>query len=253
MTVYGNLAFGLRVAKPRPGKAEIDREVRKVARVVGVADILEQRAGRLSVNDMQKVALGRSMIVDPSIFLLDEPFSNLDAAFRSYMRAELKRIQHEIGQTMIYVTHDQVEAMGMADRVAVMNAGVLQQVGTPPEIYSKPANTFVARFAGSTLINFLPASAVPGYQRNGRPITIAVRPEHVRIVPDDSPDAVLVASVKVIEPLGAKDVVHLSFGDHELRAIGSPGQRPSVGERVGLAFVEQSVLRFNAETGAAVD
>ena len=128
MTVYENLAFGLRV-KPkheRPAQEELDRRVRRVSETVGVPNILDLKCGRLSVNDMQKVALGRSMIVEPATFVLDEPFSNLDSAFRAYMRAELKRIQHELGQTMIYVTHDQVEAMGMADRIAVMDLGRLQ-------------------------------------------------------------------------------------------------------------------------------
>src|SRR5436190_6593128 len=160
MRVYDNLAFGLRVRKPRPAKEEIEREVKRVAEVVGVGGILDRTAGRLSVNDMQKVALGRSMIVSPAIFLLDEPFSNLDAAFRAYMRAELKRIQSEVGQTMVYVTHDQVEAMSMADRIAVMNLGVLQQYGTPGAIYDAPQHRFVAGFVGSTQMNFLPVSVV---------------------------------------------------------------------------------------------
>src|SRR5213078_2634807 len=147
-------AFGLRVRKRKPAQAGLDADVRRVAEIVGVADILKRKAGRLSVNEMQKVALGRSMIVQPSIFLLDEPFSNLDAAFRAYMRAELKRIQSEVGQTMVYVTHDQVEAMSMADQIAVMNLGVLQQFGTPQEIYNSPANRFVAGFVGSTQMNF---------------------------------------------------------------------------------------------------
>src|SRR5437764_3091575 len=168
MRVYDNLAFGLRVRKPRPDRAEIDREVKRVAEIVGVARILERKAGRLSVNDMQKVALGRSMIVAPAIFLLDEPFSNLDAAFRAYMRAELKRIQHEVGQTTVYVTHDQVEAMSMADRIAVMDLGVLQQYGSPDEIYNRPANRFVAGFVGSTRMNFLPAENDPGLPDHGR-------------------------------------------------------------------------------------
>ena len=106
--------------------------------MLGLSGMLDRNASRLSVNDMQKVALGRSMIVNPAIFLLDEPFSNLDAAFRAYMRAELKRIQHEIGQTMVYVTHDQVEAMSMADHIAVMDRGLLQQYGTPDELYNAP-------------------------------------------------------------------------------------------------------------------
>ena len=116
---------------------------------------------------MQKVALGRSMIVNPAIFLLDEPFSNLDAAFRAYMRTELKRIQHEIGQTMVYVTHDQVEAMSMADRIAVMNLGELQQYGSPDDVYNRPRNRFVAGFVGSTRMNFLPASLAPALRSGG--------------------------------------------------------------------------------------
>ena len=165
MTVYENLAFGLRVRKDRPSKQALDAQVKRVAETVRLAGALERKAGRLSVNDLQKVALGRSMIVEPAIFLLDEPFSNLDAAFRAYMRAELKRIQHDIGQTMVYVTHDQVEAMSMADKIAVMNLGELQQYGTPDEIYNRPANRFVANFVGSVLINFLPCR----YEtRNGR-------------------------------------------------------------------------------------
>ena len=145
MTVYDNLAFGLRARKDGPAKAERDGEVRRVAEVVGLSGSLDRMAGGLSVNDMQKVALGRSMIVKPAIFLLDEPFSNLDAAFRAYMRTELKQIQHEIGQTMVYVTHDQVEAMSMADHIAVMNFGELQQYGSPAEIYHRPAQPFRRR------------------------------------------------------------------------------------------------------------
>src|SRR5213593_4748038 len=211
MRVYDNLAFGLRVRKPKPSREEIDRNVRRVAEIVGVHGALQRKAGRLSVNDMQKVALGRSMIVEPAIFLLDEPFSNLDAAFRAYMRAELKRIQHEIGQTMVYVTHDQVEAMGMADRIAVMDLGLLQQYGPPAEIYDSPANRFVAGFVGSTQMNFLPASDVPIEQpaaANGRRLIAGIRPENLRLVPADSAEAVLQAKVALVEPLGAKDVVH---------------------------------------------
>ncbi|HEY8475311.1 MAG TPA: ABC transporter ATP-binding protein, partial [Chloroflexota bacterium] len=156
MTVYDNLAFGLKIRHVPP--AEIRKEVLKVAELLQLTDQLHQNAGRLSVNDMQKVAIGRTMIIRPSIFLLDEPFSNLDAAFRAYMRGELKRLQREIGQTMIYVTHDQVEAMSMADKIAVMDFGVLQQYGTPDEVYYKPVNMFVANFIGSPNMNFLTAT-----------------------------------------------------------------------------------------------
>ena len=143
-------------------KEEIDARVKEVAETVGLSAALDRQAARLSVNDLQKVALGRSMIMRPTIFLLDEPFSNLDSAFRAYMRAELKRIQHEVGQTMVYVTHDQVEAMGMADQIAVMDRGELQQYGSPDDLYERPANTFVARFIGSVLNNFLPARYADG-------------------------------------------------------------------------------------------
>ena len=256
MRVYDNLAFGLRVRKPRLTKTEIDREVQRVAEVVGVARMLDRKAGRLSVNDMQKVALGRSMIVSPAIFLLDEPFSNLDAAFRAYMRAELKRIQHEIGQTMVYVTHDQVEAMGMADRIAVMNLGVLQQFGTPRELYYAPANRFVAGFIGSTQMNFLPARDVPielpvrGHDGNG--VTVGIRPENLSLVPPDSVEATLKAKVNLVEPLGAKDVVHVSTDRQDVRVIASPGVRPRIGDAVGIVFDRQGLHVFDDETGVKV-
>jgi multiple sugar transport system ATP-binding protein len=256
MRVYDNLAFGLRVRKPKPTSDEIDGEVRRVAEIVGVTGALERKAGRLSVNDMQKVALGRSMIVNPAIFLLDEPFSNLDAAFRAYMRAELKRIQQEVGQTMVYVTHDQVEAMSMADHIAVMNLGVLQQYGTPHEIYNSPTNRFVAGFVGSTQMNFLPASELPielpSSAANGRAATVGIRPENVTIVPPDAPEALLKAKVNLVEPLGAKDVVHLTVDRHDLRVIATPGKRPRIGENVGLVFDRQLIHLFDDETGEAL-
>ena len=256
MRVYDNLAFGLRVRKPRPDKAETEREVQRVAEIVGVAGILTRKAGRLSVNDMQKVALGRSMIVSPAIFLLDEPFSNLDAAFRAYMRAELKRIQSEVGQTMVYVTHDQVEAMSMADQIAVMNLGVLQQFGTPQEIYNSPTNRFVAGFVGSTQMNFLPAQEVPielpAQARNGRSVTVGIRPENLSLVAPDSAEATLKAKVNLVEPLGAKDVVHVTIDHQDVRVIATPGLRPRIGDQVGIAFDRQRLHVFDDETGEAV-
>jgi multiple sugar transport system ATP-binding protein len=255
MRVYDNLAFGLRVRKPKPTNDEIDREVRRVAEIVGVHAALDRKAGRLSVNDMQKVALGRSMIVNPAIFLLDEPFSNLDAAFRAYMRAELKRIQREVGQTMVYVTHDQIEAMSMADHIAVMDLGVLQQYGTPAEIYNSPANRFVAGFVGSTQMNFLPATRLridhPA-ARNGDAVTVGVRPEHLRLVAPDAPEAVLQAKVSLVEPLGAKDVIHLSLDEYDVRVIASPGKRPRIGDNVGVAVDPQHTHLFDEMSGKAM-
>jgi len=279
MTVYENLAFGLRVRRPRPPKEEINRVVRRVADTVGVTTVLELKAGRLSVNDMQKVALGRSMIVEPAIFLLDEPFSNLDASFRAYMRAELKHIQHELGQTMVYVTHDQVEAMGMADRIAVMNLGHLQQFGTPDEIYNRPVNRFVANFVGSVLINFLPAryeaadgravvtvfaehvrpidvttrkTAIEAHVEPGGTLSLAVRPEAVRVVSPDAEGATLRAKVTLVEPLGAKDVIHATSDKLDLRIVLPPGSRPRIGENVGLALDPDRVHLFDDATGLAL-
>jgi multiple sugar transport system ATP-binding protein len=254
MTVAENLSFGLRVRNPRPSKDEVARAVDRIAAVLGLGGILDANASRLSVNDMQKVALGRSMIVEPAIFLLDEPFSNLDAAFRAYMRAELKQIQHEIGQTMMYVTHDQVEAMSMADHIAVMDLGRLQQYGTPEELYNAPANRFVAGFVGSSQMNFLPAPLVLGERTgaNGRTLTLAIRPENVSFVAPGSESATLDGKVNLIEPLGAKDVIHLDVAGHSFRVIGTPGNRPRVGDNVGLAFEERRQLLFEDETGEAV-
>ncbi|HEV8501301.1 MAG TPA: ABC transporter ATP-binding protein [Casimicrobiaceae bacterium] len=226
MRVYENLAFGLRVRKPKPSKEEIDREVRRVAEIVGVQSALERNAGRLSVNDMQKVALGRSMIVQPAIFLLDEPFSNLDAAFRAYMRAELKRIQSEVGQTMVYVTHDQVEAMSMADRVVLLNKGRIEQNGTPAELYETPANVFVARFIGTPPMNLLRLAAgragavvagtdgpalLPNDHADG---TLGIRPEHIALAFEEG----LRAGVIHVEYLGADSLVTCSAGGQSLQA-----------------------------------
>jgi multiple sugar transport system ATP-binding protein len=279
MTVYENLAFGLRVRRPRPPKDEMDREVRKVAETVGLSGALDRRAARLSVNDLQKVALGRSMMVQPAIFLLDEPFSNLDAAFRAYMRAELKRIQHEIGQTMVYVTHDQVEAMSMADSVAVMNLGVLQQYGSPAELYDRPANRFVANFIGSVLNNFLACiyeaadgratirivggeskpidvtdrrTAIEERVERGGPLTVSIRPELVQLVPPDAPEALVRAKISLVEPLGPKDVVHMTYDGFDVRAIGAPGDRPVVGDNVGLVFDPARMHLFDDSTGLAL-
>ena len=278
MTVYENLAFGLRVRKPRPSDEEVDREVKQVAVTVGLASALDRRAARLSVNDLQKVALGRSMIVRPAIFLLDEPFSNLDAAFRAYMRAELKRIQADIGQTMVYVTHDQVEAMGMADMIAVMNLGELQQFGTPDDLYNRPANTFVANFIGSVLNNFLPAryevsngtatvapvgpdargvdvtdrrGAIQARSSTGS-LTLSIRPERVRVVAPDSPEATIRATVNLVEPLGPKDIVHMSWEGYDIRSVTQPDSRPKIGETLGLVFDPASVHVFDDETGLAL-
>jgi multiple sugar transport system ATP-binding protein len=277
MSAFDNIALGLRIKK-QP-KAHVAVAVKRVAQMLGIEELLDRRATTLSVNDMQKVAIGRSMITNPDIFLLDEPFSNLDAAFRAYMRAELKRLQWELGQTMIYVTHDQVEAMAMAERIAIMNDGRLQQYGSPDEVYNRPANRFVAQFVGSTVMNFLPvevewsgdaiglrmpvAEAAPivlaadsGAARavggdGGGPYTLGIRPEHIRVVLGDAlPD--LRGTVTLVEPLGARNVVHLRAGEHRFRVVVPPTTRPRIGDAVGLELDRSLIHVFDDSTGLAL-
>jgi multiple sugar transport system ATP-binding protein len=276
MSAFDNIALGLRIKKlPKP---EIAAAVQRTARMLAIEELLERRASTLSVNDMQKVALGRSMITNPDIFLLDEPFSNLDAAFRAYMRAELKRLQRELGQTMIYVTHDQVEAMSMAERIAIMNEGRLQQYGPPDEVYNRPANRFVAQFVGSTVMNFVPveversglalglrlpvADAAPivlaadstaarTIAANGGSYTLGIRPEHIRVVAADGlPD--LRGTVTLVEPLGARNVVHLRTGDHGFRVVVPPTSRPRIGDAVGLELERSLIHVFDDASGLAL-
>jgi len=199
------------------------------------------------------------------------PFSNLDSAFRAYMRAELKRIQHEVGQTMVYVTHDQVEAMGMADRIAVMDRGKLQQYGSPDDLYERPANTFVARFIGSVLNNFIAARYADGALHIGdgsvelgelrgafesrdsaSGLTATIRPERVRVVAAGSPDATISAQVTLVEPLGPKDVVHLEHQGTDVRVVLPPDARPAIGSALGLIFDPAQVHVFDDDTGLAV-
>ena len=246
LSVYKNLAFGLDVAGLPRG--EIDRRVAEMARLMRLPNQIDWPARRLSVNELQRVAIGRSAIVEPNIFLLDEPLSNLDAAFRAEMRTELKHFQNQLKQTMVYVTHDQLEAMSMADRIAVMDQGFLQQYGTPLEIYNHPINTFVARFIdapstnlmrcaiaennGATVLNFgeAGAHALTGddplaercRQAKSRDVWFGVRPEDVRLVPADGGgehDGVRM-TVTYIERIGPRSIVHLEAADHVACAVG---------------------------------
>ena len=272
MSAFDNIAFGLKVRKHPV--AEIEHEVKEVARLLGIEEMLQRRPAELSVNDLQKVAIGRSMITKPRIFLLDEPFSNLDAGFRSYMRAELKKLQRELAQTMIYVTHDQVEAMSMAEKIAIMDQGRLQQYGTPDEVFNRPSNRFVAGFVGSTTMNFLPVSlermgdalvlTVPladarlltvtarGVHGDGGPFTMGIRPEHVALVEPGSDSATLRGTVTLIEALGPRNIVHLTNDAHMLRVTVPPTVRPLVGESVGLALDTGRVHVFDDESGKAL-
>jgi len=276
MTVEGNIGFGLKLTGAKPDV--IKREVRAVADLLQIAHMLPVNAGRLSINDMQKVALGRSMIMKPGIFLLDEPFSNLDAAFREYMRGELKRIQRRLKQTMVYVTHDQVEAMSMADKIAVMYCGELYQFGSPDQVYNWPANQFVARFIGSPNMDFINCAYASengqGYltqkaggartpvddarrrlleaSTNADNLVLGVRPEHMTLSGAKTAGSLWEGTVYAIEPLGPKTVVHLKLGDDRVQVIGPASYRPRVGEQQFVAVDLARTHVFDGKTRVAI-
>ncbi|MCO6449531.1 MAG: ABC transporter ATP-binding protein [Caldilineales bacterium] len=276
MSVADNIGFGLKVHKTPP--EEIHRRVKDVATLLQLGNMLKQNAGRLSINDMQKVAIGRSMVMEPRIFLLDEPFSNLDASFRFYMRGELKRIQRETKQTMIYVTHDQVEAMSMADKIAVMDFGVLQQFGTPDEIYNYPNNTFVANFIGSPAMNFLDCEfkqeGDTGYliQKNGASLIIlddrrrglisqrsgaenlkvGIRPQHLVARSQQNGSSGWQGNTFFVEPLGSKTIVHVRVGGDDLQIVSPADHRPAIGENQWIDFSSDYVHVFDSETGQVI-
>jgi multiple sugar transport system ATP-binding protein len=235
MTVFDNISFGLRVR--RIPKREIRRRVEEIGRVLGLHDLLDRKPRQLSGGQRQRVAMGRAIVRDPSVFLMDEPLSNLDARLRVQMRAEVARIQHELDATTIYVTHDQVEAMTMGDRIAVMRNGILQQTGEPELVYNRPVNLFVASFIGSPPMNLVEArldsrngelvtfvgtqelvvSAEMARERSalaryaGQTIGLGIRPEHVRdpSLGGDGPSSRLRGQVKATEALGSEVLVHL--------------------------------------------
>ena len=236
-SVYDNIAFGLQMR--RTPRAEIDRRVREIGRVLGLQDLLERKPRQLSGGQRQRVAMGRAIVREPKVFLMDEPLSNLDARLRVHMRGEVSRIQHELGATTIYVTHDQVEAMTMGDRVAVMRKGVLQQIDEPQRLFDMPANLFVASFIGSPPMNLVQAKldradgtlvacvgeqriAVPPEVEAARPalagyvgttIALGIRPDHVAdAARGEAPsDARLRGTVEVSEALGSELLVHLAI------------------------------------------
>ena len=226
MTAYENMAFGLKLAKT--DKAEIDRRVRVAAEALGITDYLDRKPKAMSGGQRQRVAIGRAIVREPEVFLFDEPLSNLDAALRVRMRYEFARLHAELKTTMIYVTHDQVEAMTLADRIVVLNAGRIEQVGAPMDLYDHPANLFVAGFIGSPKMNLLSVEIVEaaptgatvktaagetirvavdaGTAKAGDAVTLGVRPEHLTMTGDD--DA-LTAEVMFVETLGATTMAHL--------------------------------------------
>ncbi len=270
-TVFGNLAFPLRQAK-RP-KAEIKERVQKTAETLHIEQLLDRKPGKLSGGERQRVALGRALVREPRAFLFDEPLSALDALLRLEMRAELKRLQRDLGRTLVYVTHDQVEAMSMPDRVAVLREGVVQQVDTPEAIYHRPVNRFVATVVGSPPMNFIPctvgskngsllivhdlfevevpAQATAGGETlsEGAGCLIGVRPEDLA-VGADGPGS-FAATVYGSEPLGGETVVDLRFGHLLVKALAGPSLELVSDTQVQVSL-DPSRLHVFAESGEAL-
>lgn len=253
MTVEKNLAFPLRVAKtPR---AETRQRVLEVSEMLGLADRLKDRPGQLSGGQRQRVALGRAIIRDPAIFLLDEPLSNLDADLRVRMRREIVGVQRKLGKTMVHVTHDQSEALTMADRIALLHDGRLQQLGTPEELYVRPANLFVAQFVGTPKINTTTARVdngrlipfgliAPKGAEGSETVIVGIRPEMIRI----GTDGEYRGTVTGCEYLGDQYVVTLKFQDLSL-VVSKVPEEMFAGREVRFSFSELSVLFFDATTG----
>jgi multiple sugar transport system ATP-binding protein len=273
-SVYDNMAFGLQMRKF--DKAEIQRRVQEAAAILGIEPLLERKPRQLSGGQRQRVALGRAIVRHPALFLFDEPLSNLDAKLRVQMRVELKRLHERLETTAIYVTHDQVEAMTLGDRVVVMKDGVVQQVGDPMELYGRPANKFVAGFIGSPAMNFadvtiadaggtlwaeatgirvkVPPPRVAALRpHTGRRATLGVRPEALRLANGSDPaEYVFDAVVDVVEPLGSEILLNISAGPHALVARVDPSVSVKMHERVRLAFDPAKLHFFDQATESAI-
>ncbi len=247
MTVYDNLAFALRNRKFP--KREVEERVRRAAEILDLEPLLKRKPKQLSGGQRQRVALGRAIVREPAAFLMDEPLSNLDAKLRVATRAEILKLQESLGTTTIYVTHDQVEAMTMGDRIAVMDRGVLQQVGTPEELYTRPVNTFVATFIGSPSMNLLPAAAL-GVDGLGQ--LVGFRPEHVLLEDRGSGTARFEALVEVVEYLGDEQLAHLRLRDEAVVAKLPVEARLEMGQTKTFAVPLAKVLRFDAESKRAL-
>lgn len=274
MTVYENMAFGLKLRKVP--KQEIDRRVKEVAEMLGIQDLLNRKPRQLSGGQRQRVALGRAIVREPQVFLMDEPLSNLDAKLRVQTRSELIKLQRRLGVTTIYVTHDQVEAMTMGHRIAVMNQGVLQQLDTPENLYDHPANLFVATFIGSPAMNIFPARVVVGdgtvrlvagdvtleaapEQRNrlaeysGREVLVGIRPEDLIVQPGQvSVDRQLRLPVEIVEPLGSETLVHLRGPAGTIIAKADPHVHFSVGELAAVTLKVEHLHAFDPQTELAL-
>ncbi|MCF8206502.1 MAG: ABC transporter ATP-binding protein [Methylotenera sp.] len=262
MTVEKNMSFGLRVAGTP--KAEIARRVDKAAQMLQLTPLLQRKPAQLSGGQRQRVAIGRALVREAGVFLFDEPLSNLDAKLRAELRRELKLLHHTLGSTMIYVTHDQVEAMTLASRIVVMKGGVIQQIGTPAEVYERPANLFVAGFLGAPAINLVPArvgadgrtldGALPlqlaeGRATPGQAVVLGVRPEHLRLQDDGR----WRATVELVEPMGNHQVVWMKLGTQGFSALVHDGRRVAAGDVLAFDLDESALSVFDATTETRLD
>ena len=278
MTVRGNIAFGLKIRKMP--QQEIDAEVNRVAEMLQIEQLLDRKPSQLSGGQRQRVAMGRALARRPKLYLFDEPLSNLDAKLRVEMRHQIKRLHQKLNTTIVYVTHDQIEAMTLADRIAVMKDGELQQLGTPQEIYTKPNNMFVAGFMGSPSMNFIktmvdldeeqnPIIKVTGTaeqehhirlpqsmrDQDGKELVIGLRPEHITEQEGDDVSATtkLDLQLEVLEPTGPDTIAMVKVNDQEVACRLSPEFEVSVGQMAPLHFDLSKVVFFDAQTEARID
>jgi inositol-phosphate transport system ATP-binding protein len=264
MTVFGNISYPLRL-KRVPKSEQVER-VRRAADTMGIGDLLDRRPGQLSGGQQQRVALGRALVKEPDILLFDEPLSNLDARLRLTMRGEIKHLQKRLGITSIYVTHDQIEAMTMADRIAVMHMGHLQAFDAPEDLYDRPRTLFVAGFIGNPPMNFLNVEIsgsdgeftatsenislkVPksrGEKAASHPgkVIMGIRPEDITI----SPDGILDGEIFVVEPMGREDLIDVRVGEHSLLLLADSGAHYGLGDKVKIGFDMEKVQFFDPQT-----
>ncbi len=273
MTVYDNMAFGLKLRKTP--KDEIERRVKEAAAMLSAENLLDRKPRELSGGQRQRVALGRAIVREPAVFLMDEPLSNLDAKLRVQTRAEIARLHQRLGTTTVYVTHDQVEAMTMGQRIAVMSEALLQQVGSPQELYDHPDNRFVAGFIGSPSMNFLevdvtrtgdavqlkgdgidipvPDRYMAGFKSfSGNKLVVGVRPEHLDVeVPP--PSGKLSGNADVVEYLGNEELIHLTVGGHDIVALIGSEHRVRPGDDLTLNISLDKVHLFDPESNLSLD
>lgn len=263
MSVRKNIGFGLRTSTL--SKVQRQTRIEEVAALLGMSDYLDRKPNALSGGQRQRVAIGRALVRNPSVFLFDEPLSNLDAQLRTQMRLEIKKLHQRVGTTIVFVTHDQVEAMTMADRIVIMKDGHIQQVGTPAEAYHQPVNTFVAQFIGAPSMNMLPGKLHESglHLWNGDPVPLAlassnaaheviigVRPED--LTPVDSSQALLNGTISVVEPLGSETLLYVDVDGHEVIATDSGRAAPVPGTPISLGAQSESLHLFDKGTGTAL-